>query len=174
MYGYIYKTTNLINGKIYIGKKKGLFDNTYFGSGRYLKNALNKYGVSNFQVEIIEYCETLAIQNEQEKYWIAYYRSNNYDMYNIAVGGDGGDTYYGLTDENRKQRIQKTSEASKRNQALHKESYRLGHIKAWETRRKNGNDVMSDAQKKKLSISHKGKKLSIDTIQKIVNTRYKR
>ena len=40
MYGYIYKTTNLLNGRIYIGKRKGDFDNNYFGSGRYLLNAV--------------------------------------------------------------------------------------------------------------------------------------
>lgn len=91
MYGYIYKTTNLINGKIYIGKRKGEFTTSYKGSGKYLKNALNKYGVENFSVEVIEYCETLDIQNEREKYWISYYRNLDTSMYNIANGGDGGD-----------------------------------------------------------------------------------
>lgn len=103
MYGYIYKTTNLLNDKIYIGKKKGKFTEKYKGSGKYLKNAINKYGIENFKVEIIEYCETLEKQNEKEKYWIAYYRNKNAEMYNIADGGDGGDLYSGLSDEDKKE-----------------------------------------------------------------------
>ena len=97
MIGYIYKTTNLINNKIYIGKKKGKFTEKYKGSGKYLKNAINKYGIENFKVEIIEYCETLEEQNEKEKYWIAYYRNKNAEMYNIADGGDGGDIFSTLS-----------------------------------------------------------------------------
>jgi len=43
MYGYIYKTTNLINNWIYIGQKKKIkFDHNYYGSGIHLKNAINK------------------------------------------------------------------------------------------------------------------------------------
>ena len=99
MYGYIYKTTNLLNGKIYIGKKKGEFTEKYKGSGKYLKNAINKYGVENFKVEVIEYCETLEEQNEKEKYWIAYYRNQNVEMYNIANGGDWGDIFSCLPEE---------------------------------------------------------------------------
>lgn len=91
MYGYIYKTTNLINGKIYIGKRKGKFTASYKGSGKYLRNAVHKYGADNFSVEVIEYCESLVVQNERERYWIAYYRSVGAKMYNIADGGDGGD-----------------------------------------------------------------------------------
>lgn len=102
MFGYIYKTTNLVNGKIYIGKKRGEFTASYKGSGKYLKNALNKYGKDNFSVEVIEYCENLDSQNERERYWIAYYRSLNTPMYNIADGGDGGDLVSCLSDEDRK------------------------------------------------------------------------
>ena len=41
MFGYIYKTTNLLNNKIYIGQHKSeLFDTKYFGSGKILKNAI--------------------------------------------------------------------------------------------------------------------------------------
>lgn len=45
MYGYIYETTNLINGKKYIGKRvKPKFDGNYKGSGKVLKHAIEKYG----------------------------------------------------------------------------------------------------------------------------------
>lgn len=99
MYGYIYKTTNLLNGKIYIGKKKGKFTENYKGSGKYLKNSINKYGEENFKVEVIEYCETLEEQNKKEKYWITYYKNQNAEIYNIADGGDGGDIFSCLPEE---------------------------------------------------------------------------
>lgn len=56
---YIYKITNLINGKSYIGKKKHKESDTpleesYMGSGRLIKEAIAKYGKDNFKKEIIE------------------------------------------------------------------------------------------------------------------------
>ena len=61
MYGFIYITTNLINGMKYVGQKQ--YDKygrwkSYLGSGIYLKRAINKYGEENFTREIIEECET--------------------------------------------------------------------------------------------------------------------
>ena len=44
----IYKTTNLVNGKIYIGKDSKNNPN-YLGSGNLLKKALIKYGKENFK-----------------------------------------------------------------------------------------------------------------------------
>ena len=93
MYGYIYKTTNLINGKIYIGKKKSnlFLENKYLGSGIFLKNAIQKYGKENFKVELIAVCETLDELNKKEIFYIKYYNSTNSNIgYNIAKGGDGG------------------------------------------------------------------------------------
>ena len=53
-YGFIYITTNLINGKKYIGQKKFIRQWEYYlGSGRHFKNAINKYGKENFIREII-------------------------------------------------------------------------------------------------------------------------
>ena len=49
----IYKTTNIVNGKIYIGQSHGL-DKTYLGGGTILKKALKKYGRKNFKFEVIE------------------------------------------------------------------------------------------------------------------------
>lgn len=166
MYGYIYKTTNLVNGKIYIGKKKGNFTQSYKGSGRYLRNAFVKYGFENFSVEIIEYCETLQIQNEREKYWIKFYMDRNVPMYNISKGGDGGDTYYALSESDKHDRISKISEASH----FHNLS-KTDRIKAWETRRKNGTDVFSVEQRMKMSKSHLGHKPSKESIAKRVKSR---
>ena len=50
MYGYIYKTTNLLNNKIYIGQKKSneFLHEKYLGSGKYLLNSIRKHGKENF------------------------------------------------------------------------------------------------------------------------------
>ena len=88
----IYKTTNQINSKIYIGQDKRNNPN-YLGSGKILHLAFQKYGLENFNKEILEVCESVKDLNEREKYWISFYDSTNRSIgYNIALGGDGGDT----------------------------------------------------------------------------------
>lgn len=106
MYGFIYITTNNINGKKYIGKKK--YDKRgywklYLGSGVILGKAIKKYGRDNFSKEIIEECDTQDMLNVKEKYWINYYDAvNSINYYNIASGGDGGDVISGYTEEEKR------------------------------------------------------------------------
>jgi group I intron endonuclease len=86
----IYKTTNLINGKFYIGKDKHNNPN-YLGSGKILNQAISKYGKANFKKEILEECKNYNIWLEREKYWIKELSATTHG-YNIAEGGLGGDT----------------------------------------------------------------------------------
>ena len=88
MIGYIYKTTNLINLKIYIGQKTSeIFMPHYFGSGTKIKHAIKKYGVDNFKVELIEECFTLKDLDDREIYWIKFYNATDRDIgYNIMAG----------------------------------------------------------------------------------------
>lgn len=89
-FGYIYKTTNKINGKHYIGKHKYQnrdIDPNYFGSGKILRQAISKYGLENFTCEILLWCFSEEELNMQEKYFINKLKRNSY---NIAAGGDGG------------------------------------------------------------------------------------
>lgn len=92
MYGYIYITTNLINGKQYIGKKhSNVFVESYFGSGKILKQAIDKEGIENFVVEMIDTANSLEELNEKEKYWIKKYNAQQSDhFYNLRAGGDCG------------------------------------------------------------------------------------
>ena len=118
MYGYIYKTTNLVNGKIYIGQKKSdkFLGNKYLGSGKYLKCAIQHYGEQVFYVSLIAIANTREELDELEKYYIKLFNATNYDVgYNIANGAVGGDTYSNLTDEDKKIRIRKNVESRKRN-----------------------------------------------------------
>lgn len=117
MYGFIYITTNHITGQKYIGQKK--YDDTgrwqsYLGSGIHLARAINKYGAKNFSREIIEECETEALLNERECYWIDYYNAvQSNEFYNIAKGGDGGNVISGYTEEERKELSVKLSKLRK-------------------------------------------------------------
>jgi len=87
----IYKTTNLINGKYYVGKDEKN-NSEYLGSGLLLNKAIKKYGRNNFTKEILETCVTKKELNEREIYWIKELNAVK-DGYNIALGGSGGDTY---------------------------------------------------------------------------------
>lgn len=92
---FVYKTINLKNNKIYIGKHETVNENdNYLGSGLLLKRSIEKHGIENFKREIIEYCETTEQLNELEKYWIKLLDSTNKKIgYNIMPGGDGGDNF---------------------------------------------------------------------------------
>lgn len=93
MFGYIYKTTNKINGKIYVGQHQAIeFEGSlYRGSGILLNRAISKYGDENFITELVEWCETKQILDEREKYYIKHYNSQNPSIgYNITPGGVGG------------------------------------------------------------------------------------
>ena len=65
----IYKTTNLINGKYYVGKQKRYTDK-YLGSGSALKHALKKYGRKSFKKEILETCESERELQTKELKWL--------------------------------------------------------------------------------------------------------
>ncbi len=101
-FGIIYKTTNLINGKIYPGQTTKN-DPTYLGSGVYFKRAVNKYGRENFKREIICSCSNQKELDLKEIYYIAYYKElvGAENMYNITNGG-GGTSGYVLSEEQKR------------------------------------------------------------------------
>ena len=94
--GFIYKITNQINNKVYIGLTTTTIKNRWkehIGAiGRYkdkrpLYAAMSKYGIDNFSIEELEECDDLILA-EREIYWIDYYNSY-YNGYNATFGGDG-------------------------------------------------------------------------------------
>lgn len=91
MYGYIYKTTNNVTGKIYVGQKKSdrFLQERYLGSGVILKSKISHYGKENFSVEMLDTAETFNELNEKEIYWIDKLDATNPDIgYNISKGGE--------------------------------------------------------------------------------------
>ena len=89
---YIYKTTNQINGKIYIGLTTMNEEESkwYFGSGDSIKKALEKHGVENFKKEILESgFSTKEDLAEAEIKWITHFKSTTRGIgYNLSPGGD--------------------------------------------------------------------------------------
>ncbi len=116
MYYVIYKITNQIDGKFYIGshKTKNLNDN-YMGSGKYLKFAIEKYGIENFKKEILfvydnpesMYSKEAEIVNED------FLATEN--TYNLKKGGFGGWDYINsnISKEDAKIRASKAGKGNK-------------------------------------------------------------
>jgi hypothetical protein len=87
----IYKTTNLINGKIYIGKHKTNNPNDdYPGSGTDIRKAIIEYGRENFKKEILFIFETSDEMDEKEAEIVTSEFVLREDNYNICPGGKGG------------------------------------------------------------------------------------
>lgn len=95
--GFIYKITNLINNKIYIGQtsrtvevrwqehQRNMYDDKYKNITLY--KAFDKYGINNFDIKIIEEIDN-SLLNEREEYWIRIYNSYK-EGYNSTTGGSG-------------------------------------------------------------------------------------
>ena len=90
-FNYIYKITNITNGKIYIGKHStDDLNDGYMGSGKIIKQAIKKYGIENFTKEYLVFCDKEDKLNWFEIFYIKKYGSTNSDIgYNISYGGDG-------------------------------------------------------------------------------------
>lgn len=114
MIGYIYKVTNKINGKIYIGQTiQSVKDRWYRHCGKsgiskaelntHFKRAILKYGKENFTVETIEVCDSTKL-NDREKFYISYY--NSYiNGYNSTIGGQDGSKPFKTSEEDETQII---------------------------------------------------------------------
>lgn len=98
MRGFIYKITNKVNGKSYIGQtiqsvKERFYQHCATKCSQAILNmvihkAITKYGKSNFTIEVIEEVESANL-NDRERYWIKYYDSYN-NGYNSTEGGQDG------------------------------------------------------------------------------------
>lgn len=148
----IYKITNLVNGKTYIGQHKYKELNDYYmGSGKHLVRAQKKYGIENFKKEILifnvakkehaDLLEKTFIDSEREKV-------GKENCYNITDGGEG---FIGFHSKETKRKI------SEANKGKH---WKLSE----ETKRKMSESgkgkCLSEETKKKMSKVHKGRKFS--------------
>jgi len=86
----IYKTTNNITGKFYVGKQHKDYD-WYLGSGALIKKAIAKHGKHNFTKVILEDGLTAKQASDREQYWIKETGALDNQGYNMNSGGAGGD-----------------------------------------------------------------------------------
>lgn len=101
MRGFIYKITNNVNGKVYIGQtiqtiKERFYQHCAIKCSDSVLNmaihkAIKKYGKSNFTIEVIEEVDKDSL-NDREKFWIEYYNSYN-NGYNSTRGGQDSSTH---------------------------------------------------------------------------------
>lgn len=177
--GYVYKTTNLLNGKIYIGQHVPKKKSIYYGSGTLLKPALEKYGKNNFKVEVLQWCRNQEELNEAEVDWI-----NNKcpeclvenGGYNIKTTSQGDVDYSWMSDDEKskiwKEKISKAKTGFRHSKETKK------YLKEWHKDHPNGGQFQkghqtwnkgiprTEAEKEKMSTSkkafyqtEKGKKL---------------
>jgi group I intron endonuclease len=186
----IYKITNLVNGKIYIGQTKLTIEerfqqHKYNANSSYKKSrlysAMKKYGVDNFSVKLIDEAGTQEESNEKEIDWINFYKSNIYKHpnvgYNMTDGG-GGISGYQLSEDHK----QKISEAMKgmvcSEERVRKISEsKMGHEVSDETREKIRQTKLSnpynhsEETKEKLRQSSTGKQHTQEAIEKIIKSK---
>jgi len=157
----IYKITNKINGKIYVGKsdlfEDEFFKSNYYGSGKLIKPAIKKYGIDNFTREIVDFANDEDGLNEKEKYWIMTCNSKVPNGYNIADGGTGGATRgvgWHQSDKTKEKISQKA--LGRKNSPEHIEKTRLGNLGKipWN---KGKTGVYSEEARKAMSLARKGK-----------------
>ena len=180
----IYKTTNLINNKFYVGKD--VHDNpNYLGSGLALNRAIEKYGKENFRKEVLERCDTLEQLACQEIHWIEKLNAIT-EGYNIANGGNGGNTRLGYTDEEmddykkklsdgllnsksyRNHVVRRTGVARPNHSKILKQKYASGEMVPW-----NKGISPPDEVRKKISKANSGKKRTKETRLRIAKSKYK-
>ena len=94
--GVIYKITNLIDGKVYVGQTRqklrrrlNQHKNAEGQSISAIDGAIKKYGWKNFKAEVLEECPCEML-NEREKFWIEKFDCMSPKGYNLTSGGDGG------------------------------------------------------------------------------------
>lgn len=88
---YIYKTTNLINQKFYVGKHcTTKIENDYLGSGLILRRSIRKYGKENFKKEILEFCNDKEHLAQREKEIVNEEFLKESLCMNLKLGGTGG------------------------------------------------------------------------------------
>lgn len=87
---YLYKITNLINGKYYIGIHKGDLNDDYMGSGRGIVQAIKKYGKSNFTKEVLQVFDTADQAWSAEQRIVTEALVKDPNCYNMRLGGRGG------------------------------------------------------------------------------------
>ena len=110
MYYTIYKITNKINNKFYIGMHKtNHLDDGYMGSGKILRSAIKKYGIESFSKEILHIFDNEEDMRNKEKELVVL----NEMSYNLCEGGKGGFGYININLKDRMTQLKRELQKSK-------------------------------------------------------------
>lgn len=154
---YLYKVTNKLNGRYYVGvhKSDNIETDPYMGSGRAIRRAIMKYGISNFYREILaEFdCEELAYFAESEI--VDSYFVNMSETYNMTAGGKGGWSHVDSKGDNNWMRYRSADDKKKHSKSVSESR------KSSERCRKSSIENF-----KKASAARTGSKDSVETIEK--------
>lgn len=156
MYFTIYKTTNLINGKIYIGKHQTEnVNDSYIGSGKFLLKAIKIHGRENFSKEILFVFETEEEMNRKEREILTECFISDETNYNAGVGGEGGPQFKGRKhSEETKQKISKSNKGKE-----------ISALCRQKTAESNRTRIISDETR--LKLSNLAKNRTIDEEQRL-------
>lgn len=178
MFYYVYKVTNKINNNYYIGKHKNNkpYDNSYMGSGKLIKIAITKYGIENFEKEILAVFDTNEAAALFEQTLVTKVEVASNKCYNMHEGGHGGFAHINSLPPNERPNIISfrakilSGEISVGGtQHWTEESYQKVLAQSWGNKIKNGFDPdnfskLSDEDKEKcrlrLSLSSTGNRNS--------------
>jgi len=179
-YGVIYKITNKINGKVYIGQTTGSFDRRYSSnlerntSSEHLRSSIRKYGIENFEIEKeLFVAKTKEELDELERRLIRQYNSNDPAFgYNSSDGGANGkpneETKRRLSEshkgyvmpEEQKKAISKSLKG--KSKPPFSEEHKANISKAGRNRK-----PISEETRARLSKASKGRKMSAEARRKI-------
>ena len=170
---HIYKITNNINNKYYIGVHSGTETDTYCGSGELINKAYDKYGVENFTKTILETFDTQEEAYKAEETYCNQAIVDDKMSYNLCLGGHNGSFISLNKSKEHRERMSKFMTGRKMSAESIKKlsNTKKGKKLSVETKRK-----MSEAQKgRKISEEHKeklrqanlGKKKSKESVEKM-------
>lgn len=129
----VYETTNLVNGKYYVGVHK-IDGRNYLGSGKLLRLAIKKYGRSNFIRETLMEFEHKHDAYSFEKIVVNIALVDNVNCYNISKGGLGGVSMYGSCNPSKRSEVRNKISISK--QGSNNGMYGIKHTDDWRTNHK--------------------------------------
>lgn len=152
----IYKITNKINGKYYIGKHQTVNPmDDYMGSGRAIENAIKLHGKTSFVKEILFDFDTEEQMNQKERELITEDIVNDPLSYNLGVGGEGGAHFKG-----KKHTVESRSKMGRKGKVLTEQ----GREKIREVNIKR---IISEETRRKISEKAKGRTHNTETKKKI-------
>lgn len=152
----IYKTTNLINGKWYIGKHSKS-NSSYLGSGVALKKAIKKYGRNNFKRETLIECNIANLDILEIEFIKRYDALSDPMSYNMNAGGTGGNSLLGYTDEQLKEFKSKCSHKGSKNGFFNKQHSQESidtMIKKKTGMKYSSKRLFTEDQKKEIQLLH--------------------